>query len=196
MSSTALLLRMRQRVGQRLQDRARAGGLRRPCRGRPGGAYARAPARARAGRRAVRHRRAASRRGSPARRRAARPADADARSACGERRKALARHPGLVLPFRQLGQARQRAVHRAPDIAEREAFGERIDRLDQRQRGKALLIDHAVGMHHLQHAVVEFGGAGDVARLADRQQLFQIVLARAEIGQRQREPVSSLVTMR
>ena len=104
----------------------------------------------------------------------------------GESGKALARDPGLVLPFRQVGQPRERAVHRAPHIAERETFGERIDRLDQRQLGEALLVHHAVGMHHLQHAVVEFGGAGDVARLAHRQELLQIVPPRIEIGQRQR----------
>ena len=39
-------------------------------------------------------------------------------------------------------------------------------------------------MHHLQHAVVERGGARHVAELADRQELLQIVLARVEIGQR------------
>ena len=104
----------------------------------------------------------------------------------GEGGKALARDPGLVLPFRQIGQAGERAVHRAPHIAEREAFGQRIDRLDQRQVGKALLVDHAVGMHHLQRIVVEFGGAGDVARLALGQELAQIILARVEISQRQR----------
>ena len=56
----------------------------------------------------------------------------------GEGGKTLARQPGLVLPFRQLGHAGQRALHRAPHIAERQPFGERIDRLDQRQIGKAL----------------------------------------------------------
>ena len=90
----------------------------------------------------------------------------------GKCREALARNPGFVLPFRQVRQARERAVHRAPHIAERQPFGERIDRLDQRQFGKALLVHHAVGMHHLQHAVVELGRAGDVARLADGQEFF------------------------
>ena len=104
----------------------------------------------------------------------------------GESGKALARDPGLVLPFRQIGQAGERAVHRAPYIAERKAFGQRIDRLDQRQIGEALFVDHAVGMHHLQHTVVEFGGAGDVARLALGQQFAQVILARVEIRERQR----------
>ncbi len=99
----------------------------------------------------------------------------------GKGRKAFARHPGLVLPFRQIGQACQRAIDRAAHIAERKSFGERIDRLDQRQRGKARLVHHAVGVHHLQHAVVEFGGAGDVAHLAIRQQFFQIILSGIEI---------------
>ena len=86
------------------------------------------------------------------------------------------------------GRRAERAVHRAAHIAEREALGQRIDRLDQRQIRKALLVHHPVGMHHLQHTVVEFGGAGDVARLALGQELAQIVLARVEIGQRQRLP--------
>ncbi len=102
----------------------------------------------------------------------------------GEGGKALARDPGLVLPFGQIRQPRQRVVHRPPHIAGGQPLGQRIDRLDQRQRGEALLVHHAVGMHHLQHAVVEFGGAGDVARLAHRQQLLQVVAARVEIGQR------------
>ena len=68
----------------------------------------------------------------------------------------------------------------APSIALRtwlatKPFGQRIDRLDQRQRGEPRLVDDAVGMHHLQHAVVERGGAGDVAALADRQELFEVV---------------------
>ncbi len=41
-------------------------------------------------------------------------------------------------------------------------------------------------MHHLQIAVVDLGDAGDVAQLADRQQLLQIILAGVEECQRQR----------
>ena len=40
-------------------------------------------------------------------------------------------------------------------------------------------------MHHLQHAVVELDGAGDVAWLADGQECFQIIAARIEVGQRE-----------
>ena len=93
--------------------------------------------------------------------------------------KPFARDPGFVLPFRQIRQTAQSAVHCAPDIAERQTFGERINRLDQRQRCKARLVHHAVGVNHLQHAVVEFGCAGDVAHFAHGQQLFQIIAVAA-----------------
>ncbi len=76
-----------------------------------------------------------------------------------------------------------RPIHRTPHIAEGQPFCQRVDRLDQRQRGKPGFVDHPVGMHHLQHAVIEFGGAGDVAQFADRQELLQIVLACVEIGE-------------
>ena len=77
-------------------------------------------------------------------------------------RQPFARHPGFILPFRQIGQMFKRAIYCAPDISEREAFRQRVNRLDQRQRGKAGFIHDAVGMNHLQHAVVEFGSAGDI----------------------------------
>ncbi len=104
----------------------------------------------------------------------------------GECRETLARQPGFVLPFRQIGQTGERTVHRAPNIAGGQPFGERIDRLDQRQIGEAFFVHDAVGMHHLQHVVVDLGGAGDVTHLALWQELAQIVLARVEKGQRQR----------
>ena len=104
----------------------------------------------------------------------------------GEAGEALARDPGRVLPFGQVGQAAERLVHRAPHIAERQSFGQRVDRLDQRQACKARFVHNPVGMHHLQHAVVEFGGAGDVAGLPHGQELLQIILARVEKRQRQR----------
>ena len=85
-------------------------------------------------------------------------------------------NPGLVLPLRQFWEPRQRRLHGAAHIAERQPLGERVSRLDQRQIGKTLFVDHAIGMHHLQHAVVEFGGAGDVAGFAFGQQFLQIVL--------------------
>jgi hypothetical protein len=46
-------------------------------------------------------------------------------------------------------------------------------------------------MHHLQHAVVKAGRAGDVAKLADRQKLLQIVTTGVK-KVRIRVPVSSL----
>ncbi len=91
------------------------------------------------------------------------------------------REPSLVLPFRHHRQLRQRRFDCAVHRPVRQTFGERIDRLDARQVGKAFLVDHAVGMHHLQHAVVEAGGARDVAQLSDRQQPLQIRPLHVEI---------------
>src|SRR5262249_17029671 len=47
-------------------------------------------------------------------------------------------------------------------------------------------VDHAIGMHHLQIAVVERRGPGDVADLADRKKFFQVILASVEISDGQR----------
>ena len=107
----------------------------------------------------------------------------------GEGRKVCALAPGVVLPFRQLRQLRQRAVGRLAHLVERQPFGQRIDRLDHRQLVELGLADHAVRMHHLQHAVVERGGARDVAQLARREELFEIIAPGVEIGQRQRAGV-------
>ena len=113
----------------------------------------------------------------------------------GEARKLFARHPGFILPFRQIGEAGERCIHRAPHIAERQSFGERIDRLDQWQLGEAFLVHDPVGMHHLQHAVVEFGAAGDVAQLTHRQKFLQVILARIEESQRQRSGLVAAIDL-
>ena len=154
---------------------------------------ARAPARARAGRPATRHRRAASRPALRAATSAGSAGRCSVRSASAKARIALARaarrrscHSGSS------GSAVERGLDGLAHLVERQAFGQRIDRLDQRQLGEAGLVDHAVGMHHLQHAVVERGRAGDVAALADRQQLLEIVLARVEDRSASESPVSSL----
>jgi len=68
-------------------------------------------------------------------------------------------------------------------VAGRESFCERVNRFDQRQRCKASFVHHAIGVNHLQHTVVEFGCAGDVAHFAFGQQLVQIIAVRIEIGQ-------------
>jgi hypothetical protein len=65
-------------------------------------------------------------------------------------------------------------------------LGERIDRVDQRKLRKTGGIDDAVGMQHLQMAVVERGGSRHVSVLALGKELFQVVLAGIEIGDRQR----------
>ena len=89
---------------------------------------------------------------------------------------------GLIHSGR-FGQLLQRLRHRAPQRAQRQAFGERIDGIDARQLCKARLVDHAVGMDDLQDAVEHLRGAGDVAFGADRQQFFDIARLGAEIGQ-------------
>ena len=67
-----------------------------------------------------------------------------------------------------------------------QSLGQRIDRIDQRQLGEARGVDDAVGMQHLQVAVVERRNAGDVTQLALGQELLQIIFARVEIGDGQR----------
>src|SRR5690242_11708615 len=42
---------------------------------------------------------------------------------CRKFRKTLSSEPTVIWPFRQLGQAFESAIHRTPDIAEREALG-------------------------------------------------------------------------
>ena len=149
-----LLLRMGQRVRQRLHDvRAQAAFAGRAAAGLPAHVRADQCERELAGKQFVI---GEPRPGRTLRRdvvRLGRPVQMAQRG--GEGGKALARDPSLVLPFRQIGQAAERAVHRAPHIAEREALGQRIDRLDQRQIREALLVHHPVGMHHLQHTVVD-----------------------------------------
>src|SRR5262249_28568102 len=65
----------------------------------------------------------------------------------------------------------------------REPLGQRIDRFDQWQAGEPGFINDAVGMHHLQHAVIERRNAGDVAERALWQQLFDVVLTGVKEGQ-------------
>ena len=116
-----LLLRMGERIGQRLEDaRAQAAFAGRAAAGLPAHMGAHQRQRELAGEQFVI--------GQP------RPGQALGRDVVrlvrpmqmaqgvGESGKALARDPGLVLPFRQCGQPRQRAVHRAPHIAERQAL--------------------------------------------------------------------------
>ena len=79
-----------------------------------------------------------------------------------------------------------RALRRLANHIQRKALGQWIDRLDQRQLVGIRLRYDAVRVDHLQHAVIESSGAGHDAPLADRQELFEVVAARVEIGQRQR----------
>ena len=53
------------------------------------------------------------------------------------------------------GQAFEREVDRLAHLVRMQALGERIDRIDQRQVGETRFVHHAVGVHHLQVAVVE-----------------------------------------
>ena len=86
-------------------------------------------------------------------------------------------------PLRQIGQFLQRLRDGAAQRAQRQTFGERINRIDAGQFCETGLIQHAVGMHDLRHAVEQLQGAGDVAFGADRQQFFDIARLGAEIGQ-------------
>ena len=82
-----------------------------------------------------------------------------------------------------VGQFLQRLRDRAAQRAQREAFGQGIDRIDAGQFCKAGFVDDAVGMHDLRNAVIHLQGAGDVALVADRQQFFDIAGLGAEKGQ-------------
>ena len=94
--------------------------------------------------------------------------------------------PGRILPFRQRRQPLEREIHCLAQLVRVQPLGQRIDRIDQRQAGKSRGVDHAVGMHHLQMAVIERGGARHVAQRAFGILLFQIIPARVEIGDHQR----------
>ena len=110
----------------------------------------------------------------------------DAAQSRSKTRKAVALEPGGVLPFGQIRQAFKRDLDRFVHLVGMQAFGQRIDRIDQRQLGETLLVNDAVGMHHLQMPVVKLRGARHVTGFAFRQELLQIILAGVEIGQRQR----------
>ena len=56
----------------------------------------------------------------------------------GEIRIAVAREPCRVLPLRQLRDAFERSIDRLAHLVRVQPFGQRIDRVDQRQFGKAL----------------------------------------------------------
>ncbi len=104
----------------------------------------------------------------------------------GKARIVVALAPRRILPFRQIRQAIERRIHRFTHLERVQPFGERIDRIDQRQFCQAFGIDHAAGMQHLQMAVIEGRCARHVTQLALGQELFQIIPARVEIGDGER----------
>ena len=107
----------------------------------------------------------------------------------GEAGKLVALEPSRILPLVETRQLGQCGVDRLAHLIDAEALGQRIDRLNQRQLVEFGLGHHPIRMGHLQHAVVERGGARHDAPLADREELFEIVSPRVEIGQRQRAGV-------
>ena len=130
--------------------------------------------RARVGRPEIRHRRAATMPAFPDRTSAGSCGRCSCRSASANGGNLFPRQPGRVLPFRAAsGSVRARRRPPCATGSRNKPFGQRIDRLDQRQLGEPGLIDDAVGMHHLQHAVVERRRAGHVAARADRAGAFR-----------------------
>ena len=107
----------------------------------------------------------------------------------GKIRPLRARRVGRIEPLRQHRNGGERRRDGAAQRVLREPLGERIERLDQRHAGELGGIDHALGMHHLQHAVIGFDGAGDIAQLPQRQHPFDLLLAQREISDRQRPGV-------
>ena len=96
----------------------------------------------------------------------------DGAQRAGKIRIAIALEPSRVLPFRQLRDAFKRGIDRLAHLVRVQPFGQRIDRIDQRQFGKAIRIDHTVGMQHLQVPVVERRDARHVAQLVLGEELF------------------------
>ncbi len=90
------------------------------------------------------------------------------------------------MPFVQRRQPLQGDIDRLAHLIGVQSFRQRIDRIDERQMFEPFRIDHAIGMHHLQMAVIERCGARDVADFADRKLLLQVIFARVEIGDGQR----------
>ena len=104
----------------------------------------------------------------------------------GKCRVGVALEPCRVLPFGEFRHALERKLHSLAHLVGMQAFGERIDRIEERQPRQTRRIDHPIGMHHLQMAVIERGSARDVAQFALRQELLQIIFARIEIGDGER----------
>ncbi len=75
-------------------------------------------------------------------------------------------------PVGQGGHAGERGPHRLGQHLGGEPVGQPVDRIGQRHGGEPLRVDHAVGMHHLPVAVVEFELAGHPALGAQRQGLL------------------------
>ena len=97
-----------------------------------------------------------------------------------DRRKAAAANDFRADPLGQIRQFLQRLRDRAAQRTQSEAFGEGIDRVDAAEFCKSRLVHDAVGMHDLRDAVIHLQRAGNVALLADRQQLFDIAGLGAE----------------
>ena len=72
-------------------------------------------------------------------------------------------------PFRQAGQALERALGGAGDGALKEALGEAVDGLDAGKFREFLRVHDPVGMNHLAESVIDFELAGDPAGCADGQ---------------------------
>ena len=100
-----------------------------------------------------------------------------------EGRKGLAAQQFAGDPLGQGGKALQRAVHRAAQELRRQAGGERIDRLDERQLVRVFGARDVVRVDHGRAAVEPLHPAADDNHLADRQKLFDPIAVRAEEGQ-------------
>jgi len=111
------------------------------------------------------------------------------RERAGEIRPVRARHKSVVEPLRERRQPAECRRDVPAQHVRGEPLGQRIDWLDERHRSEPRLVDHAVGMHHLQHAVIECRGARHIAAAADRQQFLDHLAWRGEIGDGQRAGV-------
>ena len=101
----------------------------------------------------------------------------------------MALQKGVVLPLWQFRQLVECLADRLGQQLARQAFGERIDRFDQRQAGEFLRRYDMVGMRHLWLGAIPVDAARDETPLAFRQHTLQAVHIAVKEHQCQRASV-------
>ena len=102
----------------------------------------------------------------------------------GERRKAVLRQPGRVLPLGEPRQPVHRSRRRLGEDPRGQALRHAIDRLDRRHGAEGVLLHDPVGMDDLAAALPQFDLARDEADFSLRQHLTQATRIGVEEDQR------------